>query len=101
MPNSGQRSQLPYSVSIGHVLSIVIVCARPIGAFDPTVVTRGRAETARSGKISIAGQVPTGLHLSIGCTAGTAVDDIAVVAEDACELLCDVRATVSTACACC
>ncbi len=41
--------------------------------------------------------MPAGLHLPIRRTGWTAVDDIAVVAKDASELLCDVRPAVSTA----
>ncbi len=46
---------------------------------------------------SLAGKVAAGLHLPIRRTRRTTVNDIAVVAEHACELLSDVCAAVSTA----
>ena len=46
--------------------------------------------------VSIAGKMATGLHLSIRRTGRTAVDHVAVIAEDAGELLCDVRSAVPT-----
>lgn len=54
-----------------------------------------------SGLGSISREVTARLHLSIGGTRRAAVDHVAVVAEDARELLGDVRSAVSTASARC
>lgn len=53
------------------------------------------------GRPLLAREMATGLHLPIGRTGGTAMDDVAVVAEDAGELLGDVCTAVSTASAGC
>ncbi len=68
------------------------------------VITESRCRSTKSDRETVSSsltrQMVTGLHLAIGRTGRTAVDDISVVTEDACELLRYVGATVATSCAC-